>query len=249
MKPPEKNSRNQRLLPDGALRCVWMTAGLVAYKLCDRDFECEHCRFDGVMRGRRVDESAEEAPVPKDAAELEFRSDRQYHPAHTWAKTLEGGRLRIGIDSFAAKLIDRTISAILPPSGAVVHHGRIGCWLLDDLGPLPLKMPVSGRVLCGNERLRSYPSLAAESPYDEGWLMEIVPEDAAQEMAFLLSADEMRRRSQADLARFRRLAAACLRRGTQVVGLTRADGGECLAALRDMLGAPRHRRLVMHFLD
>ena len=249
MWPPERQPPGQHLLPDDALRCVWMTAGLVAYKLCDRHFDCEHCSFDTVMRGQRVDEVPEPAPVQNVAAELEFRDDRRYHPAHTWAQSVEGDRLRIGIDSFAARLIGRTTSAILPPSGALVHRGRIGCWLLDDLGPLPLKMPVSGTVLCGNKRLRSYPSLAAESPYDEGWLVEVAPIEAAQEMAFLLSAAEMRRRSQADLARFRRQAAAYVRRGAQVVGLTLADGGERLATLRDMLGEPCHRRLVMQFLD
>lgn len=33
------------------LPCVWMSAGLVAYKLCDRGFECESCPFDQAMRG------------------------------------------------------------------------------------------------------------------------------------------------------------------------------------------------------
>ena len=39
--------------PAGALPCVWMSAGLVAYKLCDRGFECEGCPFDQAMRGAR----------------------------------------------------------------------------------------------------------------------------------------------------------------------------------------------------
>ncbi|MFL6213965.1 MAG: hypothetical protein ACJ74J_08740 [Blastocatellia bacterium] len=26
--------------------CVWMQAGVVGYKLCDRQFDCEHCPFD-----------------------------------------------------------------------------------------------------------------------------------------------------------------------------------------------------------
>ena len=39
--------------PAGALPCVWMSAGLVAYKLCDRGFECDGCPFDQAMRGAR----------------------------------------------------------------------------------------------------------------------------------------------------------------------------------------------------
>ena len=24
-------------------KCVWMTAGILTYKLCDREMDCEHC--------------------------------------------------------------------------------------------------------------------------------------------------------------------------------------------------------------
>jgi hypothetical protein len=35
----------------GILPCVWMSAGLVSFKLCDREGECESCPFDRAMRG------------------------------------------------------------------------------------------------------------------------------------------------------------------------------------------------------
>ena len=35
------------------LPCVWMSAGLVAFKLCDREGECEGCPFDRAMQGAR----------------------------------------------------------------------------------------------------------------------------------------------------------------------------------------------------
>jgi hypothetical protein len=35
----------------GLLPCVWMSAGLVAFKLCDLAGECEGCPFDRAMRG------------------------------------------------------------------------------------------------------------------------------------------------------------------------------------------------------
>ncbi len=34
----------------GVLPCVWMSAGLVAFKLCDREGECEGCPFDRAMQ-------------------------------------------------------------------------------------------------------------------------------------------------------------------------------------------------------
>ena len=38
------------VMPPGVLPCVWMSAGLVAFKLCDREGECEGCPFDRAMR-------------------------------------------------------------------------------------------------------------------------------------------------------------------------------------------------------
>ena len=34
------------VLPADAKPCVWMTAGVVAYKICDRSFDCENCPLD-----------------------------------------------------------------------------------------------------------------------------------------------------------------------------------------------------------
>ncbi len=50
-------------LPNTALPCVWMTAGLVSYKLCDRRLDCERCPFDAALRGRPLSEPAAGPPA------------------------------------------------------------------------------------------------------------------------------------------------------------------------------------------
>lgn len=44
------------------LKCVWMLAKVVDYKLCDQAYECEHCAFDHVMRGHHGASSAQAVP-------------------------------------------------------------------------------------------------------------------------------------------------------------------------------------------
>ncbi len=34
------------------LKCIWMTSQQVAYKLCDREFDCENCEFDKVFKNQ-----------------------------------------------------------------------------------------------------------------------------------------------------------------------------------------------------
>jgi hypothetical protein len=31
--------------------CVWMLSGVLNYRLCDRDLDCEHCPLDRALRG------------------------------------------------------------------------------------------------------------------------------------------------------------------------------------------------------
>lgn len=31
-------------------RCVWMLAGVVSYRLCNRAFDCDHCPLDRALR-------------------------------------------------------------------------------------------------------------------------------------------------------------------------------------------------------
>ena len=45
-----KEERKGRLIPEGELKCLWMEAGVVSYKLCDYEYECERCPFDQVLR-------------------------------------------------------------------------------------------------------------------------------------------------------------------------------------------------------
>jgi hypothetical protein len=67
------NARDRRegLLPAGSLPCVWMAAGLLAYKLCDRGFDCESCPLDCALRrsgeGRLPEPCRERSRPPGEA--------------------------------------------------------------------------------------------------------------------------------------------------------------------------------------
>ena len=134
------------MLPADARPCVWMTAGIVAYKICDRDFECERCPLDAGLCVRQPRRSLRETDPRIRVESLAFPADRSYHRSHTWARPFEQRRVRSGIDAFAAYLLSRAASVILPADGAVIEHGTVGFWISEDTAPVPLVSPVSGRV-------------------------------------------------------------------------------------------------------
>ncbi|MEJ2618290.1 MAG: hypothetical protein P8Z35_25265 [Ignavibacteriaceae bacterium] len=43
---------NDKNLPEASneIKCIWMTSQQVAYKLCDKKFDCENCEFDKAFR-------------------------------------------------------------------------------------------------------------------------------------------------------------------------------------------------------
>ncbi len=88
-------------------------SGFVSYKLCDRNYECEHCPLDRAFMESRIGSTQMETSETHETRrkfdlppflregepgsewmELEaFKLDMTlfYHPFHTWARVEEGG--------------------------------------------------------------------------------------------------------------------------------------------------------------
>jgi len=229
------------------LPCVWMSAGLISFKLCDREGECEGCPFDRAMRGLAPlpslpPGSRDEEPRP---AAWRFPTDREYHPGHGWAKPVEAGRLRLGVDAAVARLWDRPSGIILPALGSRLAAGETACWLEEGAELLPIPSPVAGTVVARNSGALAEPDLVARSPYDAGWLFEV---DEGQPDGALRGPEEARDAAEAALASFRSAAGRALRTGQDRVGPTLQDGGEPLSDLRAMLGPSRYAMLVRESL-
>ena len=176
--------------------CWWMQAGVVDYKLCDRDYDCEHCPFDEVLHGR-VTTPVPDSPVFS-AAELIERdwagrsrksrkevkrvqgcevADLFYHPAHIWARIEDGGCVRVGLDDFAQRILGRPYLVTLPEPGATLLSGE-ACWhFTHQAGVSLLVAPVSGRVKEINSALAQQPALLNRDPYGAGWAFLIEPTD------------------------------------------------------------------------
>ncbi|HWN81204.1 MAG TPA: hypothetical protein VNM87_03840 [Candidatus Udaeobacter sp.] len=269
-------TRDDRPTSDGAC-CIWMEAGIIAYKLCDRNFRCESCPFDAVLRGSGASTRAgghnfglTGVATPPAAMNIDrpaafelpartaFPADRVYHPAHTWAQARDSHRIRIGLDGLAARLADRMTDIVFPIRGQRLERGKTGTWLLDETGTLALCMPVTGIVRESNHALHQRPWLATEEPYGAGWLIELESTDAGA-LAGLISAAEMTQRAIVDLAALRQRTAELAGAAESAssgdrpacelqMGATSFDGGELHPELRAILGAAAYHALVQPIL-
>lgn len=162
---------------DGANRpCRHALTGRVsAPKICSHNYECYHCAFDQMLD--EVDLTAElEPPVCRKVSGFKIADDYYYHLGHSWARFEHGGRIRIGLDDFAACVFGYLSRIELPPLGAEVQQDRVG-WTFGraDLRAAVLS-PVTGTVLAVNHPTREHPQLVNEDPYGSGWLFIVEPD-------------------------------------------------------------------------
>jgi glycine cleavage system H protein len=233
---------------DGNLPCIWMTAGLVAYKLCDRSYDCEGCPFDEVLHG-----GARRAPDSRasrvQATRWEFPDDRRYHSSHGWIQAIDEARVRYGVDAFAVRLLDQLTAVILPPVDSPLQRGHSAAWVRDAGHLIPLASPITGTVLRINGAVQRDPSLVTTSPYNTGWLLEVRCEGGVeQQQSGLLTGQDLKHKTLLYLEQLRQEGRHEMGRD-EGIGATLADGGEPEGDVRGALGAQEYRRAVCRLLS
>ena len=195
--------RHSQLVVPDPQSCVWMHAGIIAYRLCDREFDCDHCLLDAALRGDPGGMHPVTAPHHP-GIESTIRDDRLYTASHLWVQSLDGaGLCRLGLDAFAAALLCNVTSVSWIPSGSLLERGDPMCRLDLGSGNVSIGAPFRGRVAGGNEALDQDPALLLGSPYDEGWLLDLAAGDPA-ELDGLSAPPAAHQRVRLDLWRFRR---------------------------------------------
>ena len=247
------NSRHEPApSPDTTLRdpCVWMSAGILAYRLCDRNYECEKCPLDAALRradlGPQVRLDGTELAVPGIGPGMDYPEDRTYGPGHCWVQKRGHGCLRLGLDAFSAALLAPLQGIIFPTPGTSLDRGEAICWLRVGKRPIPLPAPTSGSLARVNADVTRDPALACLEPYTRGWLVEL-KSDAQSGRTDLENSAWARQKSVEDQLFLDQLLARS-HDGDSRVGATLPDGGAPVTSIRLMLGSAGFARLVRKLL-
>jgi len=263
-----------QLIPKKELKCVWMTAGMISYKLCKYDLHCERCPLDWELRNlsdtpsfdpsvfqkMKTLSSAEagsDAPCQREEPGEEFsREDLSlfnikeslfYHPGHTWVKVEKADEVRIGLDYFLGKMIGRVKVVVLPLSGRKFGQGENLCSIIQEEGILHMVFPVSGLILSVNPKLKDQPELITEDPLGEGFLLTLKPKNLQREQNHLFFGETALSWYQKELERFKTVVISELY-GQERVGMTMQDGKTNLREMKHLIDPERYIRLVSTFL-
>jgi len=121
----------------------------------------------------------------------EVRDSLKYTDSHEWVK-IGGDTVHVGITDHAQSELTDIVFVELPEVGKEVAKGDELCVVESVKSVSEIYAPISGKVANVNKQLEEVPETINESPYDEGWLVEIEPADKA-EIDGLLDAESYKK--------------------------------------------------------
>ncbi len=123
----------------------------------------------------------------KEIDELNLPDNLRYAKNHEWTR-LEGDKVIIGIDDYAQDQLGDIVFVELPEVGATFSKDEEFGTVESVKAVSELFMPVGGEILAINATLEETPEHVNNSPYNEGWMIEVKPSDMA-EMDALMDKD------------------------------------------------------------
>jgi glycine cleavage system H protein len=240
-------SNKHPLIPPNEQKCVWMSAGILSYQLCDREFDCDHCPLDSALRTfpekTTLDQRQEALPTKKlDKRTLSY--GHLYSRKHCWIKSNEDNTVRIGIEPNFSSMLLSSKTVVLPSIGDRLRANQVCAWIVIDGGTLPISSPLDGQVTRTNAEMVDRPHYLHDDPFEKGWLFELKTDEEVFNSSSLLRTAEAERQFREDEQRFQALVSVELKKHKAVAGETLADGGILVQDVAAMLGAEKYFLLL-----
>ncbi len=163
-----------------------------------------------------------------------------YHPGHAWALDTGNGRVRVGLDEFAASLIGGIQKIDVPQRGRWFRQGEKGWTVQTAQGAATMLAPAEGEIVAINDKAIQSPEVVSRDPYGSGWLFEIFSPDTQVSFKNLLSGALARRWMEESVAELRQALAPAAQ-------ATALDGGRISPVLGTELPAQTWRDVTRQF--
>lgn len=118
----------------------------------------------------------------------EIPTNLKYTRDHEWVRLDDDGLVTIGITDHAQQALGELVYVELPESEQILIPGD-ACAVVESVkAASDVYAPISGEVAEVNTELDAEPERVNSSPYDDGWLVKIRPENAT-ELDEMMDAD------------------------------------------------------------
>jgi len=123
----------------------------------------------------------------KELNELSFPDDVRYSESHEWVK-VGGDTVKLGITDYAQDQLGDIVFVELPDVGDTFEKGTEFGTVESVKAVSELYIPIGGEVVAVNSALEDAPELINNTPYTEGWMIEVKP-DNPTELESLMDKD------------------------------------------------------------
>lgn len=232
------------MIPDNDdMKCVWMTSGIISYKLCSLDFTCEECEFDRVMHtaaSPNIQKQGINGPLTAETQSVGPSSNRLdgslfYHKNHCWIKVVNPYEVVIGINGIMAKLMSGIRTVVLPRIGDQVLKNQVFAHIMLDKHIVPLIMPVNGEVIAVNAALEKQPGLLRTEFCEKGWLVTVKADNLEKELRTLTFGSKAMSWYRAKDKSINEAIFAACNTNREHLGATMYDGGELALNASELL--------------
>ena len=115
----------------------------------------------------------------KEITELNFPEDVRYSESHEWVKAA-GDTAKLGITDYAQDQLGDIVFVELPDVGESFEKGAEYGTVESVKAVSELYMPVSGEIVAINDALEDAPELVNNTPFSDGWMIEIKLDDSSE---------------------------------------------------------------------
>jgi glycine cleavage system H lipoate-binding protein len=226
-------------------KCRHMLSGRISYGLCSQGYNCVKCPFDQMIEDTSYLPNLK-PPVLDITSGFLVARDHYYHHGHAWARVEYGGRVRIGIDDFALRLLGPQDKIEIPGLGTNVGQNRPSAVLERNGQEAPTLSPVDGKVVAVNHKVLNKTVMANKDPYGEGWLMVVQPTSLRNNLKNLFFGQESQAWIDDEYLRLQGLISEAL--GEEREYRRAATGGEAMNDIYGEIPEMGWDRLVNTFL-
>ena len=115
----------------------------------------------------------------KELNELSFPEDVRYSESHEWVK-VAGETAKIGITDYAQDQLGDIVFVELPDVGESFEKGAEFGTVESVKAVSELYLPVGGEIVATNEALEDAPELINNTPFSDGWMIEVKLADPSE---------------------------------------------------------------------
>lgn len=132
------------------LKCIWMTSGVIEYKLCDKKFDCENCQFDKVFRNFSSDDQNTSSGVPtamnnvlNKLQNIKYDDKIIYLRNHLIARQILPNTYYLGVNPMLITYLDNVAMLMECGAGRSVSSGQTVMNFFGEWGTISLSAPMN----------------------------------------------------------------------------------------------------------